>query len=247
MKRCSAAILLSCIVLVAPRVSLAEAPVAVEEVAPIDDVQFEIKDKIKKIGRLLGSEETFESQKDVDIRQGFGVLACLGQVLAEHDDAGKVKIDGPSLRDAALKYSHKGSYADAKDVFALVESVAEGKKIEGAATEHPWNKLIRMHPMMEEMSARKASLSRVLRRPRGRDEEPVHATTLAVLALAMEADTHEVKDPTEIPQWKAWSEEFRKSAIEVADAVRAKDADKGRAALGVIDQLCTDCHEKFRD
>lgn len=225
--------------------ALAQSPVPIESVATIQELVLEVQTQSESLSKTLANESGFEEQKDKSIRQAFGLLACLGQAIAEHPHKDQAGIDGPALRDAALKFNRKGSYADAQSAREGVNQVLAGNITGEHALLHPWNKLINMHPMMEEMNARNSQILKVLKRPRGKPDEPLGAMTWAVLAIAMQADTHEVKDPGDLPKWNAWCDDFRNSAVKLAEAIRAQDKDSGRMWFDKANETCDACHEVF--
>ena len=224
----------------------AEAPIPVETVAPLDDVVFEIGAQIESLGEALEDQNGYEDNREYEIRQSFGLLACLGQALAEHNDAGKTKIQGAALRDAALKFRPKSTLAEAKSALEQIKEAQAGESHAEANTEHDWNKLVNMHPMMEEINARNSAILKVLRRPRGNPEEPAHATTWVVLGLAMKADTHEVKDDADLPTWHKHSDAFIEASRQLAEAIRAKDKTAGREWFDKANESCDACHEVFQ-
>ena len=129
---------------------------------------------------------------------------------------------------------------------ASAKSALEGQGSGSAATEHPWNKLIGMHAMMEEINARNSKIRRSVRRLRDPDEESLHPTTLAVLAVAMYADTHEVKNESDIPQWQQHAREFQQHMTQTAAAMKKNDADGAREVWLEGVKSCSACHDKFR-
>lgn len=238
---------LCALLFLSPVFALAEAPVAVtEEIAPIADLTLEVSEQVERLAGVL-TEEKYEDAKDGDVRQAFGLLACIGQALADHDKADGVEIQGAALRDAALQYKRKASLEDAQKAFEAVKVAVAGKAEGDFSKEHPWNKLVNMHPMMEEMNDRNSKILRVLRRPRGKADEPIHATTWVVLSLAMHADTHEVKNEADIPKWHQFSDDFREAAIKLGEAIRAKDKDEGKKWFDKANESCDACHEVFQD
>ncbi|MFO1094929.1 MAG: hypothetical protein U0992_16730 [Planctomycetaceae bacterium] len=227
-------------------IAFAAAPANISDNATVDDIVQEADAKIKLLGGLLETPEKFEAAKDKDAWQAFGVLSVLGQSLAEHPEQATAGFNGAALRDAALKYSgRKATYSEAQAALEAVNAAREGEG-EGTA-DFAWNKLIRMHPMMEEINARNAKLVPILKKPRGKPEETRHATTIALLSLAMEIDTHEVKHEADIPTYKALAVEFRTKMLGVASAVREKDAKTARELFDQANAACDNCHEKFRD
>ena len=225
----------------------AAAPVPVNQaLVPINELAFEVNSRVAELEKLMITEEAFEAKKGEEVRQAFGVLACMGQAIAEHEDAGTVKIQGAALRDAALLFNRKSNFAEAEAALTALKLAQTGASEAAAEKEHPWNKLINMHPMMEEMNGRNAKIIRSLRRLRGTDEEAGNASVLVVLALAMQADTHEVKDPADLPKWNEWSTAYRDQMHKAAEAIRAKDAKAAREWLDKAKLNCDACHEVFQ-
>ena len=83
-------------------------------------------------------------------------------------------------------------------------------------------------------------------RPKDPQAESLHATTLAVLALAIHADTHEVKDKSQIPQWQGYATDYRKKMTDLAAAIKAKDKERGNELFRAAQTSCIDCHKTFR-
>ncbi len=149
---------------------------------------------------MLATQEAFDESREGELRQNFGTLACLGQALAEHP-GGDATVVGARLRDAALMFTRDSDYEQARAALVACIAAAEGTATDEAEIDHEWNRLIGMHAMMEEINTRNAQIGRSLRRPRGDADSISNASTIAILALAMEADTHEVKDEADLPAW----------------------------------------------
>ena len=224
---------------------LGTAPAPIELNATVDDIVQEVDAKITLLTGLLETPEKFEAAKEKDVWQGFGVLSVMGQSLVEHPQNAEAKFSGAALRDAALKFQRKTEFADAQAALTAVKAARGG---EGTGeTEFAWNKLIRMHPMMEEINARNAKLIPIMKKPRGKPEEARHAVTIALLALPMYADTHEVKNEADIPAYQMMAADFRLSMTGVAAALREKDGKTARELFDKANAACDSCHEKFRD
>ncbi len=224
----------------------AEAPVPVKDVAPLEDLVFEVNARIAELDESLATQKKYEDLKEDDVRRAFGVLACLGQAIAEHASAEETDIAGPALRDAALSFSLESSHAQAKEALAGLKRAQSGEA-GSAVVDSDWAKLINMHPMMEEIEVRSGKLVRVIRRPRGKPDETAHTSTLAVLALAMMADTHEVKDEADIPAWKEMSAEYQQLMTKLSTAIRKKDRGAAGKLLIQATESCERCHDKFRE
>lgn len=224
----------------------AQSPVPIESVASVEELKMEMQSQVESLEKALADESKYEDQKGKAIRQSFGLLAVIGQALAEHPQGDQAQVNGPALRDAALKFQRNSTHAEARSALEAVQGVLKGEVTGTHEKLHPWNKLINMHPMMEEMNSRNSQILKVLRRPRGKPEETLPAVTWALLAIPMKADTHEVKNSDDLPQWDAWSNEFRHSAVKLAEAIRAQDKDEGRKWFDKANETCDACHEKFQ-
>jgi hypothetical protein len=226
---------------------LAQSPVPVESVATVEELDFEITRQIERLDKDLSTDATFSDQKSKGIAQAFGLLACLGQALAEHPEGSTSKVQGPALRDAALQFKRDSTFEQAGAALAQVKQAQAGQATGEHSRLHPWNKLLRMHPMMEEMNARSSESLKILKRPRGKPGETSPAVTWGLLAIAMKADTHEVKEADKIPRWNELSDEFRHAAVQMGAAIKAKDKEAGRAWFDKATAACDTCHGEFQD
>ncbi len=226
----------------------AAAPAKVSEVLAIDDMVAEAKEKVAKLKESVASDEAFKKAiEEKSLGQDAGVLAVVAQAIAEHDKGKDSGIAAPTLRNAAVGLRRMKELAPAKEAVAKAEAALAGKADADAMVDHPWNKLTGMHGMMEEINGRGSKLRRALQRPKDLKKDSQHASVIVALALAMEEDTHEVKNADDIPQWKAWSKEYRDSLGQVAVAMKAGDAKKAQEVFNNSGKVCGTCHEKFRD
>lgn len=222
-----------------------EKPFKLADVASAKDIAAEAADQKATLAELLEDEQSFTAEKK-PIAQAAGVLAVLGQALAEHPDASSVKIHGADLREAARKVIQSKSHKDAVAGLAGIDEALAGKSSGTAEKEYAWNKLINLHRMMEEFNDRNSKLRRVIRRPNDAEADSRHATTLALLAIAMHADTHEVKKESEIPKWQGWSLDFQQNMTHLATALKKQDADMAKMYYTQSLNSCKECHAAFR-
>lgn len=225
-----------------------EAPQKVAEIASVADLVAEINAKVELLGQQVASKEAFEKTVEKkEINQAAGVVACMAQAIVEHPDKAQAKFHAADLRDAAVMLRAAKTFEDATKLFASVKEAHAGKSAGSAKPEAEWNKLTSQGRMMEEINSRSATIRRGLRRLQNPDETARDCATLAILALAMEADTHEVKDPAQLPLWKELSIQYRTEMLAMAKAVRAKDTAKATTHFTAANQACNNCHEKIRD
>ena len=229
--------------------TFAKSPIEIATVSSIEELAGEVDSKVKEIEELVATGK-FEDKDKVAIRQAAGVLACLGQAIQEHSGNQATKIQGAALRDHAftiVKACKSGTLDDVKKNWPEVKTAIAGACKDEHKPEHEWNKLISMHDMMEEVNGRNSKLRRLLKRNKGTLEEQQHAATLAILAVAMAVDTHEVKDKTKIPEWEKMSFDYQKAMSELSLAIKAQDKTKMEAAFNAGNKACDLCHEVFRE
>lgn len=225
-----------------------EAPQKVVEIATVEDLVAEINAKVELLGQQVASKEAFEKTLEKkEVNQAAGVVACMAQAIVEHPDKAKAKFHAADLRDAAVRLRAAKTFEEARQLFAAVKDAHAGKSAGTAKPEAEWNKLTSQGRMMEEINSRSATIRRGLRRLQKPDETARDCTTLAILALAMEADTHEVKDPNLLPLWKELAVKYRTEMIAMAKAVRSKDTVKASEHFTAANEACNKCHEQIRD
>lgn len=226
--------------------SHAEAPAHVSKAVGAEELAAGVKSKAEDVGKSITSEASFNRAiENKAIARDGGVIACLAQALAEHADGVKTGINATGLRDAALALSRTKNRDDATAALKNVNEAIAGKGEKGEKG-HPWNKLVNMHRMMEELELQGTVLRRVLRRPRRLEKYSENAAVLVVLGLAMEADTHEVKDPAKLPQWTKWSKEYHQAMSGLNSAIKAGDGDKAKSIFESANETCEACHDVFR-
>ena len=248
MKRFCAVLCLSGVCLSVLLPAYAAAPTKVSELISVEDLVTEAKDRVEKLKESVASEEAFKKAvADKMVGRDAGILAVAAQGLVEHDKGKDAGISAASLRDAAVVLRRAKTQADAKVAVDKAVASLEGKGDAAAVAEYSWNKLTGMHAMMDEIEARQTKLRGALAKPRNLVRDSRHASLIALLAVAMEEDTHEVKKPEEIPQWKAMAKEYRDTMSQISVAMKAGDGAKANELFKTSGQSCTACHEKFRD
>ncbi|HLQ45705.1 MAG TPA: hypothetical protein VK137_13295, partial [Planctomycetaceae bacterium] len=167
--------------------------------------------------------------------------------IVEHPDKAKAKFHAADLRDAAVALGSAKAFDEATQLFTAVQQAHIGKSSGTAQPDAEWNKLIGLGRVMEEINGRSATVRRGLRRLQKPDETARDCTILAVLALAMEVDTHAVKDKAQLPLWKDLSAKYRSEMTSMAKAVRAKDTAQANEHFTAANEACDKCHKQIRD
>lgn len=224
----------------------AEAPIKIAQIVAVDDLVAEAQAKSVQLSKHLVSREAYAETKKDDLAQAAGTLACMAQAISEHPDAKDVKVAGPALRDAALILRNPKSFEDAKVAEKALNAALKGQG-EGK-TEFSWAKLMAREAMMEEINSRNSKLRRVIRRSRKPSVDSLHASTMAVLSVAMYADAHgHDQDKASLAEWREISKESVGIMASIAGAIKKKDAAGAKRLYVRAVKTCTDCHKKFRD
>ncbi|WP_437186235.1 hypothetical protein SH668x_003382 [Planctomicrobium sp. SH668] len=224
----------------------AQSPVQIDSIAQVSEIESLIAVNFEKLKAAVEKEDDFEKLSGKVIREKFGVLSVLGQSLAEHSGKADSKINGPALRDAALSYNFEGDFAQAQAALAAVDAALKGEVTGEHEELYPWDKLIHMYPMMEVMNGATSDILKVIKRPRGKEDETHAAVTWALLSIAMQVDSHAAAENGGVEGWVGYSEDFRSSALKLAEAIRKKDAKEARTFFDAAKKACDDCHGDYQ-
>lgn len=247
MKRVLVCLTLFAVAASAVSIGVAGAPADVSKAVGAKELAAAAKTKAEDLGKAVANEAAYSrAMENKIVAKDAGVIACLAQALVEHKDGEASGINATGLRDAAIVLSKTKKIADATAALKNVNEALSGKGEKGEK-DHPWNKLVNMHRMMEEFEFQGGKLRRVLKRPRRLENYSENAAVLVVLGLAMEADTHEVKDKAKLPQWTTWSKEYHQAMSGLNTAIKAGNGAKAKSIFDKAYDDCETCHEVFRD
>jgi hypothetical protein len=216
-------------------------------VAPVADLVAEAELKIKEIEESLATPDAYTKAKKKGVPQSAGTLAVLAQAIAEHDEESAWKKSAADIRDGALAIAKSGSIDDAKKGLEAVKTAAGGTAGSGKV-EHAWDKLIDMDSLMSEVSKRNGKVRKAV--SKAPDDFAVasrDASVLAVLSLAIEADTHDVKDKADIEKWKQYSKDLQTSMTKIATTLKAKNQPEAKTLFVGSGASCNKCHTEIRD
>jgi hypothetical protein len=210
------------------------------------DLTGDIDVKLKDLEEKLKDADSFTKNKKKGIPQAAGTLAVVAQAIADSAEDSPAKKSAPDLRDAAISIAKAGSLDDAKKGLEAAKAAAGGKA-SGAKAEADWAKLIDMDSLMGEVNARSGSLRKASRKWENHDVVARDAAVLSVLAVAIEADTHDVKDKADIEKWKKYSKDLQTSMAGLVKTIKAKDLDKFKTEFQAASKSCNSCHTEIRD
>lgn len=220
------------------------APLALDELLSVDELNAELQFQSKLIAAALKGDGEFDSRR-AKIKQAASVIAIVAQALAEHTSDSPLKKNAPALREAAKELAEADSQEDATHDFEQVEAGIAGKlqAADAAEKQVAWDTLAEMHEYMEEMNERAALFRKQLRRPKDVAEDSRHAAIIALLALPTHADCH----ADDQKAWEGLSITLRDEMQQAAKAMKAKNTDAATKHFNTGMAVCKSCHEKYKD
>lgn len=228
----------------------AAAPAKIADVAPVGDLVHEADAKIKALEEHLASDKSFNEGKGSSIPRDAGVLAVLAQAISESSESSPWQASAKDVRDGAIAVWSSKSFDDAKKGLEKIKAAHAGKAGD-AKPEHDWNKLCKLGSLMKELSARNGKLRSATKKkqmtPQEMEESSRHASVLAVLGLAAEEDTHEVKKKEEVGEWKKFAKAFQSDMHATSEAFKKGDMAAAAAAWKKGNSACNECHMKFKE
>ncbi len=238
--------------LVAPLGSLVwadEPPAAppVSKFAPADDLIAQVDNYVDQFATAVASADEFE-KNNTKLRRDANTLVVIALGLALHDADHRLKSQAPAIVTAAQALAKAKDFDTAKSAVAAVQEAVRGTAPAGGPVK--WERAASQGQLMKQVTF----LANKLRRgakpgPRFEaqaDENARAAAVLAVIAQGVMADTHDVKDPSQTPQWYQYCGEFRDAAGALNGALHQRNAEAASAALTRMEQSCTTCHKVFR-
>ncbi|MGC3969065.1 MAG: cytochrome c [Pirellulales bacterium] len=232
------------ILLSAAGLSLAEPPAspALSTVVPAADLRVAATNYLTKIAGFMTDEATFAKNQE-QLAQKANALVALAQSIGLHDGDAKLKAVASDVMTAGRELSRAKDFATAKTAHDKLTGVI-GQTSGGAAPK--WEKFASLGKLMHESAEVNSRLRRNVRRfARTKDDSAEAAAILAVFAQATLYDTHEVKNPADLPKWYAMAIEMRDAAAELSKSAHAGDEATFKKALDRMGKSCDDCHEVF--
>lgn len=235
------------VVATALRLLAADVPTtpALSTLAPAADLEVAAQNYLTKIQGFLVDEATFGKNKD-QLSQKANAVVAIAQTLGNYDGKNKFQAGAVDAMKAAADLAKAGDYAAAKTAYdALSAAMA---KTGDAAAAPKWEKAARLGKLMHETAEVNSRIRRNVRRfARTKSDSAEDAAVLLAFAQATIHDTHEVKNPADLPKWYAMAEDMRNSAAALSKASHGGDEAGFKAALDKLGKNCDACHEVFHN
>ena len=222
------------------------APPKVSTFAPAGDLIAQVEYYKKRMQEAVASEADYDEAKQARIVKDANLVAVLAQHLGMHDSDNPLKSSAAGAVAAAKTLAAATDYKSASAGYAALEKALAG----GAGGEElKWGKVAGMGQLMKQVSVINASLKRGLQPTRLKSQAKKtsgESATMAAIANSLLFDTHEVKSEGDLPDWYAYSAEFRDSAGALNAAIKTGQIAKVTPALKRMSTSCDTCHKKFQ-
>jgi len=225
--------------------TLAAPPRKIADIVTVDDLTLEISAKLAELEPWLATDDAFAENKK-RIAQAASMLVVAAQALVEHEQESDLKPHAADLRDAGIQIARAEKQAAAAVGYAAAQAALAKTSPKTATAEYDWAKLVRQRPIMEETETRMQQLQRALRRSKDPAAESRLAAVIALASLPTIADTHEVKDPAQLPEWDRLAQLMVDQMTETATAIRNKDSLAAQASFKAARNTCVECHRQFK-
>jgi hypothetical protein len=224
------------------------APPAASTYAPTEDLTAQIDFYVKHVDEVLENKAEFDDAAVTRVKKDANTITALALVLGMHDATSNLKTAAPALVAASQKLAKSKDFDGATAAMAEVKGAMEGK---GDAGGEPlkWGRVASMSQLMKQVPSVNSALKRGLTPQRFKQLQTQSAgqsATLAAIAQAVMADTHEVKNPADIDKWYQYCAEMRDAAGAVNAAIHANDLAATAGGMSRLAQSCESCHAVFR-
>lgn len=213
-----------------------------------------VKESATRLDGMLTTPAKFAGGGVVETRREFTLLATTMAVIAQYPEEIRWQPSAAFAQRifarvaANCKVGTQPVFNEAKQRQADLQSMLKGTKISGNADEVSWADTADRGPTMQimEWALREHLAPSTSSEAKFRDNQEEimkYAELLAVFG-------HVIQQPgmtdADDKQYMEYAITMTKAAQEVSKAVRSKDADIARTAVGRIDQACSKCHETYR-
>jgi hypothetical protein len=223
-------------------------PVPVSNYAPAEDLLAQAEFFMERLADSLESADSYTIASKARVQKDANTMIVLLMGLGLHDQDNRVKSSAPALVAQANKVAE--SYDDYQAAKTAFDGLAEGFQ-NGATGGEPleWKPYFALGQVMKQVTLINNRLRLGLREGRFErtlEDSAGYSATLGLIGQVAVADTHEVKDEANLPQWYGFATEMRDAAGAVNKAVHDKDLAAATAAFERLNKNCNDCHAVFR-
>lgn len=219
--------------------------VKVSDYAPAADLVAAQKYFLGQLDESLASKPDYAEDTQERVKKNALVLAVLSMNLGLHDTVNAAQEHAAGVLPLAIELA-----AAVKD-YDKAKAVHD-KLIKAASEKHDgkvaWAMIRGQGTLMKKTNELNAAIKRNITPTRFEKQAEtlkMQTATMAALGQATLLDTHEVKNPADLPEYEKYAVEFRTAAAELNKAVHAADQAAALKAFARMDRSCHTCHQKF--
>ncbi|MDX1963108.1 MAG: hypothetical protein SFX18_08140 [Pirellulales bacterium] len=223
------------------------ATVSLTDFVEVNHVPLALDDYVAQASELLANPSDFEEAQQERLKKHALSIASLAMTLAQHQREHPLKARAAGIFTAAVELSrHHKDHAQSAAALKKLQSARNADPSSPALL--PWQAVPGLGAQMKRVNELQTTLKRSLtaeRFAKTREASNRQSLTLAAIALVTAADTHEVKNPTDLPAWGEYSAEFTAAAGQLHQAIAAENLSEAQQAMDRVNRACHDCHQKF--
>lgn len=228
------------------------APPPVSKYAPAADLAGLAQDYAGSFSEPTSDADKYNEAAQAKVKKDAHTLAVVALALHLSDEDHPLKPASPALVAAARELAAAADVEAARSAAGKIDRLVGGAASDegsDAPTLADWQKVASMGALMKQVTFVQNRLKRGLQPNRFQQlsgETAKYAALLAVIGQAVTVDTHEVKNPADLPDWYRYCGDMRDAAGEVNAAIHAQDLDAVNAAMVRLEKSCNGCHQVFR-
>ncbi|MBN2578275.1 MAG: hypothetical protein JXB10_04720 [Pirellulales bacterium] len=219
---------------------------AVSTFAPADDLVAQAEWYLKDLKKCLTEAADYEVYQEKIVKEA-NTLAVVALALGLHDKANPYKPRAGGIIKASQELAAAKKYPAAKSALAKLQSAAAGKGDPSSALK--WEQVASLPELMKQVPTIHTKFKRNLKPSKFKKKAKLSAGYTAVLAAIAQgsmADLKEAKNPQQVRQWYALTEEMRDVSAQLNRAIRRGDQVAATAKQKILQKNCEACHAVFK-
>lgn len=203
---------------------------------------------LAQLDESLSSKPDYAEDTQERVKKNSLVLAVLTMHLGMHDTLNPSQSHAEEVLPLAIDLAAKvGEYDQAKATYDKLQKVVTAKTL-SVGPGIKWEIIRGQGAIMKKTNELNSAIKRNLTPARFEKQLETlkyQTATMAAIGQATLLDTHEVKNPADLPTYEKYAVEFRTAAAELNRAVHATDQAAALKAFARMDASCHTCHQKF--
>jgi len=223
-------------------------PRKVADYAPAEDLLAAQKYFLTQFEEPLANKAEYAEDLQERVKKNALVLAVVAMNLGLHEKAAPAETKSAAIFPLAVELA--ASAKDYDKAKACYDKLLVSASNSGTADPTPlaWSMVRGQGALMKKTNELNSAIKRNLTPSRFEKQAETlkyQTATMAALGQATLLDTHEVKNPADLPTYEKYAVEFRTAAAELNKAIHAADQAAALKAFAQMDRSCNTCHQKF--